>query len=124
MLDPPSKEPGAGKDGEHGRQAMPEVFEEPEKEVKPEHTESVSVVEILTALEKLLRMMAARSEHSVGEIMATFNESMSLMHAWAQANEEEELKRRGMTAFLNKMSVPGVCHAMKKLKHMKSDANS
>merc|ERR1712032_191544 len=36
-------------------------------------------------------------------------------------SEEVELKRRGITAFLHKMSVPGTRHAMKKLKEMKSD---
>ena len=34
--------------------------------------------------------------------------------------EEAKLKRRGITAFLHKMSVPGTRHAMKKLKEMKS----
>ena len=38
-------------------------------------------------------------------------------------SEEAELKRRGITAFLHKMSVPGTRHAMKKLKEMKSDGN-
>ena len=33
--------------------------------------------------------------------------------------EKEELKRRGITAFLSKMAVPGTRHAMKKLKSMK-----
>merc|ERR1719174_2539403 len=36
-------------------------------------------------------------------------------------SEEVELKRRGITAFLHKMSVPGTRHAMEKLKEMKSD---
>merc|ERR1712032_1340843 len=39
------------------------------------------------------------------------------------ASEEEKLRRRGITAFLHKMSVPGTRHAMKKLKEMKSDGN-
>ena len=34
--------------------------------------------------------------------------------------ERAELKRRGMTEFLSKMSVPGTRHAMKKLKSMKN----
>ena len=38
--------------------------------------------------------------------------------------ERAELKRRGMTAFLSKMSVPGTRHAMKKLKDMKSSTHS
>ena len=37
-----------------------------------------------------------------------------------EASEELELKRRGMTAFLNKMSVPGVRDAVRKLNDMKS----
>merc|ERR1712032_1040992 len=36
-------------------------------------------------------------------------------------SEEVELKRRGITAFLHKMSVPGTRHAIEKLKEMKSD---
>jgi CheY-like chemotaxis protein len=36
-------------------------------------------------------------------------------------SEEAKLKRRGITAFLHKMSVPGSSDAMKKLKEMKSD---
>ena len=38
-------------------------------------------------------------------------------------SEEARLKRRGITAFLHKMSVPGVRQAMKKLKEMKIDEN-
>merc|ERR1719201_1134949 len=38
-------------------------------------------------------------------------------------SEEKKLKRRGITAFLHKKSVPGTRHAMKKLKEMKSDGN-
>merc|ERR1719201_1740289 len=37
--------------------------------------------------------------------------------------EEAKFKRRGITAFLHKMSVPGTRHAMKKLKEMKSVGN-
>merc|ERR1719362_871862 len=37
--------------------------------------------------------------------------------------EEAKLKRRGITAFLHKMSVPGTRHAIKKLEEMKSDGN-
>ena len=33
--------------------------------------------------------------------------------------EQAELKRRGVTAFLNKMAVPGTPHAIKKLNQMK-----
>ena len=40
----------------------------------------------------------------------TFNES-----------EKAELKRRGMTAFLGKMGVPGIRQAMEKLKEMKNE---
>ena len=36
-----------------------------------------------------------------------------------EPQERAELKRRGMTAFLSKMSVPGTRHAMKKLQSMK-----
>ena len=38
-------------------------------------------------------------------------------------SEEVELKRRGITAFLHKMSVPGTRQAMKKLEEMKNDEN-
>merc|ERR1719247_3432061 len=38
-------------------------------------------------------------------------------------SEEAKLKRRGITAFLHKMSVPGTRHAIEKLKEMKSDGN-
>merc|ERR1719174_2426158 len=37
--------------------------------------------------------------------------------------EEVKLKRRGITAFLHKMSVPGTRHAMKKLEQIKNDGN-
>ena len=40
------------------------------------------------------------------------------------AHEEAELKRRGLTACLNKMSVPGIKQAMKKLQEIKSDKNT
>merc|ERR1719362_2033544 len=36
-----------------------------------------------------------------------------------EASEKTALKRRGITAFLNKMAVPGTRHAMKKLKEIK-----
>merc|ERR1712176_1284690 len=36
-----------------------------------------------------------------------------------EPQERAELKRRGITAFLSKMAVPGTRHAMKKLKSMK-----
>ena len=32
---------------------------------------------------------------------------------------QAELERRGLTAFLNKLAVPGTRHAMKKLKELK-----
>ena len=34
-------------------------------------------------------------------------------------SEETQLKRRGLTAIMGKMSVPGPYHAMEKLKNMK-----
>ena len=37
-----------------------------------------------------------------------------------EPHEQAELKRRGMTEFLNKMSIPGTRDAMKKLKEMKT----
>jgi CheY-like chemotaxis protein len=41
-----------------------------------------------------------------------------------EPQERAELKRRGITEFISKMSVPGTHHAMKKLKDMKSIQNS
>jgi len=38
-------------------------------------------------------------------------------------SEEAKLKRRGITAFLHKMSVPGTRHAIKKLEQIKNDGN-